>query len=178
MRDLARLWPAMDWAELDRSFPAWATAVGGLVTTYRSLSANVAAGYLRSARYAAGITGTAPIVLASAVPAAQLETALATTAVWGAKAAAARGVLAEQAMADAFVRSSGAATRLVLAGGRETIAETAKADPRASRMRRVTSANPCDFCTELADFAEGNDALNTDFQAHDHCGCSAEVEFA
>lgn len=174
MSDMARLWPAMDWRALDQSFPAWFQSMAALIAGHRILSSSAAARYLRSARFAAGIPGDAPVVLAAAVPEEKLRVALATTAVWGAKAASVQGVSANQAMANAFVRSSGAATRLILEGGRQTITETAKADGRAVGMRRVTSANPCDFCAQLAT----NPELQFDFQAHDHCGCSAAVTYA
>lgn len=174
MRELVRLWPAMDWTALDATFPAWSSAVGTLITAHRAVSTSTAASFLRRHRLAAGIPGPAPIVLAAPLPPEQLSTSLATTALWAAKAAAARGVTADRAMANAFVRSSGAATRLVLDGGRQTLARSMEADSRCVGYRRVTSGNACSFCAQLATWAEGNASLNTDFKAHDHCGCSAQ----
>lgn len=167
--DLHRLWPSMDWANITKTYPAWATSVAALVDRHRLASAALAAAYLRAFRAASGVTGTAPIVLAGPVPDTQLDTALRVTAVYSVKAAATRGVSAPEAMANAYVRSSAAISRLVLAGGRDTITSTLAADKRASGWVRVTSGNPCAFCAELA----GNPS-STSFQAHDGCGCSAE----
>jgi hypothetical protein len=159
----------MDWTNLDRTYPAWATAVAALVAKHRVTSTNLAAAYLRAFRAAAGVGGTARVVLAEPVPAPQLDTVLKVTAVYSAKKATARGVSADQAMAAAFARSSGAISRLVLGGGRDTITSTLDADPRATGWERVTSGNPCRFCADLAGHPS-----STSFQAHDGCGCSAE----
>lgn len=167
--ELKALWPAMDWTNLDRTYPAWATAVGAIVAKHRATSTNLAADYLRAFRTAAGVPGTAKIVLAEPVPAGQLATVLKVTAVYSAKKATARGVSADRAMAAAFVTSSGAISRLVLGGGRDTITSTLAKDPRAAGYERVTSGNPCSFCSSLAGHPS-----STSFQAHDGCGCSAE----
>jgi hypothetical protein len=167
--DLKALWPAMDWEHLDRTYPAWATAVGAIVEQRRTDSANLAAAYLRAFRTAAGIPGRAPIVLADPVPAKQLATSLRVTAVYSAKSATARGVSADQAMAAAFVRSAGAITRMVLDGGRDTITSSLAADNRAAGWERVTDGDACAFCAELAGHPS-----SSSFQAHDGCGCSAE----
>lgn len=174
LRDLQKLWPAMDWTDLDRTFPLWATAIGALVTKNRHTSASLAAAYYRAFRFAAGITDTAPIILAQPVDPTKLAISLQVTALAGAKAAAARGVTREVAMANAFVRSSGAVTRLVLEGGRETIRETVAADPRARGWERVTGARSCGFCRLLASRGGVFKATTADFQAHDHCGCTAQ----
>lgn len=167
--ELKALWPAMDWTNLDKTYPAWAVAVAAIVAKHRATSTSLAASYLQAFRAAAGISGTAKIVLAEPVPADQLDTVLKVTAVYAAKSATKRGVSAEQAMAAAFVTSSGAISRLVLGGGRDTITSTLKADRRATGWERVTSGNPCKFCSDLAGHPS-----STSFQAHDGCGCSAE----
>ena len=174
LRELNALWPGIDWSNLDRAFPVWVELVSGIVARNRADSTTLAAAYLKATRKAAGILGAAPISLAGPVPDSQLFTSLWVTAGLGVQAAGADPALANTAVAKAFVKSSGAVTRLVLAGGRETITETTRADPRAVGFERVTSPNCCDFCSDLAAMAETNPALATDFEAHDHCGCSAE----
>lgn len=169
VRDMQRLWPAMDWTRLDTTFPAWVTAVAALVDRYRATSTNLAAAYLRAFRTASGITGVAPIVPAERVPVAQVAAAMHVSAVAYTKTAATRGVTGKAAMDTAFVRSAGAVTRLVLGGGRDTIAASTAADRRAVGWIRVTSASPCDFCAGLADGTN-----SSGFAAHDHCGCTAE----
>lgn len=174
LRDLHKLWPAMNWSAVDETFPLWVTAVAALVAKHRSTSSNLAAGYVRALRYAEGITDTPPIVVADPVPLEQLETSLTVTAAVAIKGAAAQGVVRDKAMANAFVRSSGAVTRMVLAGGRETIRNTVKADPAAKGWRRVIGANSCEFCSMLASRGGAYKADTADFRAHDHCGCSVE----
>lgn len=172
LRDLTRLWPAMDWSDLDRTFPAWAQAAGTLIIRNRATSSSLAAAYYRAFRFAEGLTDPAPVVLAKPIPAEKLAVTLRVTAYAGVKAAAARGVQADTAMANAFVRSSGAISRLVLEGGRETIRETTIADPLARGWRRVTGGKPCSFCSMLASRGGVYTEASADFQAHDHCGCS------
>lgn len=55
--------------------------------------------------------------------------------------------LARRAMTS---RLAGSATRLTLAGSRETIADTAEASPAIARYRRVAQSGACDFCEMLA----------------------------
>lgn len=177
MRDLTKLWPAMDWTDLDRSFPAWAQAVGTLITRDRATSSNLAAAYYRAFRFAEGITEPAPIVLAKPVPPEKLAVSLTATALAGVKAAAAAGLTRDTAMANAFVRSSGAVTRLVLEGGRETVRLSTVNDPRAQGWRRVTGGNACSFCSMLASRGGVYTEPTAGFQAHDHCGCSIEPSY-
>lgn len=176
-RDLQRLWPAMDWADLDRSFPLWATAVRSLVTRHRATSAGLAAGYYRAARYLEGITDPAPVILAGPATPARLSVSLRVTAYAGVKAAATHGVTRDAAMAHAFVRSSGAVTRTVLEAGRETIRATVAGDPRAAGWERVTGGRSCDFCSMLASRGGVYKDSTADFAAHDHCGCTAQPVF-
>jgi hypothetical protein len=88
------------------------------------------------------------------------------------KDAAKRGATAETAMRNAFVLSSGAAARLVLNGGRQTIYDTGRDDPATTGWYRETSGDPCAFCALLA--SRGGVYYSEDtagFEAHDHCSC-------
>jgi hypothetical protein len=170
LRQLVKLWPAMNWDDLDGSFRVWLAATAPLIVANHRRSTALAVAYLSRHRAAYGPQTPFQPVPAPALELARIETAAGATALAGTKAAAARGVMREQAMGDAFVRSTGAATRLVMAGGRDTITATAKADPAVKGYERVTSGNPCDFCSGLAGLVL---ASNADFQAHDHCGCSS-----
>jgi hypothetical protein len=92
------------------------------------------------------------------------------------KDAMTRGVQLAQASETAIAKMAGAAGRHTLDGGRETIREAIKSDPRAKGYRRVTSANCCHFCAMLA--ARGVDGLSSDaFEAHDNCRCSSEIGY-
>lgn len=88
LRDLTRIWPAMDWTDLARTFPAWAAAVTPLIASYRATSSTLAAAYLRTLRAAQGIPGPAIVVLAGPVPAEQLAISRATGATSASRRAA------------------------------------------------------------------------------------------
>lgn len=174
LRDLHKLWPALDWRRLDSTYPAWFTAVSALISRDRQTAAGLASAYLKAFRLSQGVPGNPRIVLAQDVPPAQVSTALRVTTVVAAKRSAAAGKTAAQAMADAFVMSSGSATRLVLDGGRDTIRQSLAVDPRAIGWQRVTSGRSCEFCAMLAGRGAVYKADTADFQSHDHCSCTAE----
>lgn len=174
LRDLQRLWPAMDWEDVDRAFPLWAEAVEALVRGSRAASASLASSYLQAFRLAAGVAGTAPVVTAAALPAEQLAAVLRVTTVAAVKASTARGVNADRAMANAFVRSAGEITRLVLDGGRDTIRRTVAADPECRGWERVGSSSACDFCRMLIGRGAVYKAETARFAAHGHCACEPQ----
>lgn len=174
LRDLQLLWPAMDWQDIDRTLPLWADAIEALVRTSRATSASLASSYLQAFRLAAGITGTAPVVTAAALPAEQLATVLRVTTAAAVKAATARGVNADRAMANAFVRSSGEITRLVLDGGRDTIRQTVAQDPECRGWERVGSGSACDFCQMLIGRGAVYKADTAKFASHGHCACTPQ----
>jgi hypothetical protein len=78
----------------------------------------------------------------------------------------------------ALVRVSGAVTRRMLDGGRETLLVSVRRDRRAQGWAQVTSAEPCEFCAMLASRGVVYTATSGVFQAHDHCGCGLEPRFA
>lgn len=175
--ELRKLWPALNTHRLDTTYPGWAAAAARLIRDHRGISAALAGRYLRAFRARQGIPGEAAIVVAAPLPPEKLFTSLRVTSVVSLKKAAAAGTPPAQARANAFVASSGAATRLVLDAGRTTILQSVVADDRARGWRRVTSGRACEFCSMLA----GRDAVYTeataDFASHDHCSCSAEPAF-
>lgn len=171
VRDLQTLWPALDWEDIDRTFPIWARVVSTLIDRNRTTSASLASAYYRAFRFEAGHTDPLPAIAPPVLPRAQVQTVLRVTSIVSIKAAATRGLAREAAMANAFVASSGAVSRLVLDAGRETIRASTLADPKARGWERVTSGRTCDFCASLASEVYEGDA---NFQAHDHCGCTAQ----
>lgn len=175
LRDLVTLWPAMDWSQVDRTFPLWYSAVSALITSSRSTSAGLSAAYLQAFRLAQGVPGKAPLVLAPSMPpAVQMESSLRYTSARSIIAATVRGVAREQAMANAFVASSGTVSRLVLDAGRDTLRDSLAADPKAAGWRRVTSGSSCKFCQMLAGRGAVYRAETARFRSHDHCGCIPE----
>lgn len=172
LRDLQRLWPALSYTNLDGTYPLWFAGAATLVTRDGRRAAGLASLYVKRVRSKAGITGAAPIRLA-ANPPTKVETALRVTSIVAIKRSALAGKAPEIAMADAFTQSSGAAVRLILDAGRDTVRNSVLADPQAAGWQRVTSGG-CDFCQMLADRGEVYTEATADFESHDHCACSAE----
>jgi hypothetical protein len=172
IRDLQRLWPALSYDDLARTFPAWFAGASALVTRDATRAAGLASLYLRAHRMAAGVPGDPSVKLAG-VAGEKMSTALRVTTLVAIKRSTLAGKTAEQAMIDAFVQSSGAATRLVLDAGRDTVRQTAVADPRTAGWQRVTSGG-CDFCRMLAGRGSVYSESTADFESHDHCACSAQ----
>jgi hypothetical protein len=174
LRQLLSLWPLLNMEQLDATFPNWATAVGGLVLSQHAVSSSIAAQFLAAQRTSAGIVGPAPIVRADPPAAEQIAKSLRTTSVIAVKQAMTAGQSISQASGNAFVLSSGAASRLVLDGGRDTVVDTVRADPRARGFIRVTGGNSCDYCASKAGITFADDEV---FPAHDHCGCAAVANY-
>jgi hypothetical protein len=129
--------------------------------------------YVEAMRRAEKAAGSAEVLTATLDPE-RLSTALRVTSLVALKRGAAVGMPAPTAMANAFVQSSGAATRIVLDGGRDTIRETLAADPAAAGWTRVVGGSACSFCEMLAGRGAVYSAETADFASHDHCGCMAE----
>jgi hypothetical protein len=177
LQQTVALWPTLDVNQLDATFPAWALATGSLTSRGHSASTALAGSYLRAAWGASGGAGMPAIVIPPPLPAAQIVIALRVTAVATVKAAIGVGQSPGDAMATGLVMSSGAIGRLVLSGGRDTIVESVRAQPRA-RWERITGPTPCDFCAMLADRGDVYRSEETaGFEAHDHCGCDAAAEY-
>jgi hypothetical protein len=175
---LATLWPALDWARLDETYPGFAVNVAALVERNRQTSAGLAAQYLRAFRKAERVPGEIKVAFAQPLIVDQFGATLHSTTVAAAKASAARGVSAEVAMSNALTLAQGSMARLVLNAGRETVTETLKGDRAARGWRRVLGGGGCDFCQMLAGRGEVYSADAADFEAHGHCGCSAEPVYA
>lgn len=170
LRSLLALWPILNMEQLDATFPQWALSVGQLVLDQHSVSSSLAVQYLSASRFAAGLSGSPVIISAQPLPAGQIAASLRSTSVIAVKQAMTAGQTISQASANAFVLSSGAASRLALNGGRDTIVQSVKADPRARGYQRVAGGGACDYCAERAGITFADDEV---FPAHDHCGCTA-----
>lgn len=177
-RDVTRLWGTVDPTNLTATFDPFAQAATVLARVRHRDSSGVAAGYQERFRKAEQVGGKAAIKLAS-----QLVTGDALGLIRGAGLSgiinARRAGQSPQAAArNGLVKVVGQMTRLVLAGGRDTILGSAEADPRASRWQRVTSGEPCVFCASLAIEPDGfATEASASFEAHDHCSCTPEVAY-
>lgn len=67
-----------------------------------------------------------------------------------------------------------AATRLVLAGERDTVTATIRDADAIVGWRRVTDSDPCAFCSMLASRGAVYDLATVHFDAHDGDDCTAE----
>lgn len=172
---LTKLWPALNWERLDDTYPAFAVQVASMVQQNRQTSAGLAASYLRAFRRASGMPGEIKPVFAQPLIVDQFQASLHSTSVASVKANAARGMLADQAMALGLGAVQNSMSRLVLNAGRETSLLTAAADDRVVGYRRILGGGGCDFCQELAGRIYPSD--NADFEAHGKCGCTSELVY-
>lgn len=170
LRDFLILWPL--WHD-DQSFANLVTATIPLVRSYRSLSATLAGAYFDAARRVAGPDGDAAAQVAAAIDETQVTTSLYVTGKVGHTAALRAGQTPGDARKSSLVRVSGAVTRHVLEGGRDTILQSVAADEHALGWARITDGDPCAFCLTLASRgAVYKTQESASFEAHDHCGCS------
>ncbi|MDN5931872.1 MAG: hypothetical protein L0I24_12555 [Pseudonocardia sp.] len=97
----------------------------------------------------------------------------------GQKSKAARGKPLQVARDESFVEASGAATRHVLTGGRQSLLTLVEGDMKAIGWIRVTDGDPCAWCALLAGRGPVYRSEQTaSFSAHDACACSAEPVYS
>lgn len=173
LRDLLAIWPAFDINDIDGSWPALEAALVALIRDRRRTSSGLAANYFRTFRAAEGVAGEPRPVLAHEPNETLLRATLTILGPIATKKGIARGQ--RNPVVVAASRLSGSVTRQVLAGGRETLTRSIAADPRAKGWRRITDGDPCGFCAQLAGAVVSE--ASSEFQAHDHCGCSAEPAY-
>lgn len=172
-------WPVLNLDNLDSSFPDWLTAVNGIVSTGRQVSTSTAAAYFTTFRNLE-LPGAKPFPadLAGPVDPETLLISMRVTGPVAIKSAVGAGVDIAQAATNAFTGSAGAAARHALAGGRDTISQSVAADPKALGWARVASPDACAFCAMLASRGPVYSENTVDFEAHDHCTCSAEPVYS
>lgn len=179
VRDVAKLWPL--WRPSDpASYEAFETAMALLVQSRSQQSWALAARYYQmfAGLEAPAAEVKAVIQVAAAVDARQISAAVSATSRASVYSALAAGQPYEQAMANGLVNVSGAASRLVLNTGRDTIIQATQRDKRALGWARVTDAAPCAFCAMLSSRGPVYSKGSADFHAHGHCGCTAEPVFS
>lgn len=186
VRQMLAAWSVLRFDDLDGSFPDWLRVVVPLIAAQRRTSATLAANYLAVFRtLELGIAAdTLRPVLADTVPLDALTTSMLVTGPARIRSALARKVPPQKALANAAAGTAAAAMRHALNGGRETVTETVKADPKAIGWARATSGSPCAFCAMLASRgpvykskagAEGN--REDRLKCHDSCNCTPEPVF-
>lgn len=105
------------------------------------------------------------------------------------KSKAGRGKPLQVARDESFAEASGAATRHVLTGGRQSLLTLVEGDMRAIGWIRVTDGDPCFFCAMLASrggvykkdsFSQSDPRFTGpgEFKVHDSCACTMEVVYS
>ncbi len=138
LRQVLQVWPAFDTEQAARSWPPVEHALLAIIGQRRDQSAAIAAGYFEAFWGAERISGTTTPVMSAfdAAATARAQTSLQVTGY----------VTTERLIAlrqpdparTALVRVSGAVTRHVLDGGRETLVASVRADRRALGWARAT----------------------------------------
>lgn len=170
---LLAFWPAFDIARIDETWPLLQQAGMLIIGSFRTQSAVLAQTYYETIRASEGITTPLPTI---ALPLegwqAAANTSLLVTGPIGAKTAIAAKQALDQVTANTLVRVSGAVSRHVLNGGRETV----MSHVRAERIgyQRITSPTACAFCKMLAGRGAVYGEETVKFRAHDHCVCQSE----
>lgn len=166
------MWQLNDPGSYDR----FVEAVTLLVQSRAANSAALASRYFQMYKEAdLGLTAGKAALLAEPPSAKEIRIAIDATAKAGVYRALVRGQTAEQAMKSGLVQVSGALTRQVLNGGRQTVIDMAKHESRYNGWIRVSDGNPCAFCAML--LSRGPVYWSEDSgggQWHDHCCCTAQ----
>jgi hypothetical protein len=175
LADLTRMWRLFDSGDLMATFERFAAAAEILIRQRHDDSAGLAAAYFEEFRRREGVGGVASPRLPDPPPREVVRESLLAAGRSGAANALRAGRTPAAAAANGLVRVLGTASSLVLGGGRRTIVDSVRADPRAAGWQRATSGSPCAFCAMVASrgpvFGSERGAR---FQAHDHCSCSPE----
>lgn len=186
LRDVTRLWPALDRKRLDETFPGWLQAMITLVTGYHGQSAEAAARFYQQARTHA---------IESPTPSTLIQRAAVPSIEWMSRAFgfSGPGMLSRDLVRPntALSTTLGTASRIALDGGRTTVEKTVKRDPAAVGWYRITDGAPCAFCALVAsrgivykdEMTAGRTADRKfigdgEFKYHNDCGCSAAPAFS
>lgn len=174
LRDVLQIWPALDPERLGTSWPPVEAALLTVVDRRRNQSATLAAGYFEAFRRAEGVSGIATPALADLGEAAASRAATSLRVTGPATIVRLTALHRPTPEQTALVRVSGAVSRHVLDGGRETLLSSVRADRRALGWARAASGNACGFCAMLASRGPAYGERSGAFQSHDHCSCSLE----
>ena len=175
---LTVVWRAVDPTDLRGTLDVPLTAGVLLVQRYRAASAAAAQSYYHAFRRVEGVDGVAEVALAPPPSDGEVRGLLLGAGVRGTLKSLARGDSVLTARENGLVKLAGSARRVVAGGGRDTILGAILGDPKAIGYQRVTDAKPCAFCSRIA--SRGilrYDEQSAGFEAHGHCGCTAEPAF-
>lgn len=174
---LMRMWAVVDPTNLGDTINVFAQAAAILAGQGFDQSAAAAAQYyslFRRVELGSGLVVPAATRPSVEILAGQLRGAALKGIIDGRRAS----MTIPAAKNQGLVRVIGTLTKLVLAGGRQTITQGVQTDRKALGWGRVTDGSPCTFCRTLASRGPVyKSERSADFDAHDHDGCTAEPLF-
>lgn len=175
-QDVQLLWRHLKMVDLDKSTPYWTALMLQLLDHHYQDSQSLAAQYLPAYRRAETGSTIGPVELppmdkASAITDLRIAGPIALKKDIG------RGVAAETAYHFGVNRARYASQQIILAGGRNTIDNSSRANRRSGKYRRVTDGQPCAFCAMLVSRGPVYSQTTAYFRSHDKCGCTAEEIF-
>lgn len=160
--DLSTLWRGADTAAALEE--ALRDLLPGLIDLYGSAAATVAADWYDDLRDQKSVRGRF-----TAIPAEVAETGSQALVGWA---------LAEASDLPTFqTLILGGTQRRIANFSRLTVTNSSVEDPSARGWTRIGDGNSCQFCSMLLGRGAVYSEASADFQAHDHCGCSAAPAF-
>jgi hypothetical protein len=181
IRDLLALWQTVRVDDITATIMPFLAAAPSVVAARFTMSAQTALDYYRELRIVEGasmITSLNTLPLPEPPAATKTMSLLRGAGIAGIVNGRRKGFTPEAALQNGFVKVAGSASGLILDAARETIIQTARADPASTgRWQRIAGLNSCDFCSMLADRGPVFTEETGGFQAHNHDGCTAEPEF-
>jgi hypothetical protein len=165
-------WQVVDPDDIEGSSDDWMPLVIPIAESGRAHSALMAAAYLRVHRQLETGSDDFTPVTPDGLNIKAFTVSMLVCGLYSARGNLVKGVALDQAMEIADARTAASAMRYSLDGGRETIVESAKRDPRARGWQRVASGMACAFCSELDGEVMSEDGAS--FQSHDGCACTGE----
>jgi len=166
---LRTVWQQIDLTDVNGSMPRFMMLVAGLIHRYGLASATLADRSYLASRRAAGLTTPFRTIPAPLPPLEEI----------GANVGWATAPLrtAEPDLPAAEQRLVGAADRLVLNVGRETLIGNVQRDRAAKGWARIPEPGACSFCALLATRGAVYKQDTVGFEAHNHCRCHVEPVF-
>ncbi|WP_431888746.1 hypothetical protein [Nocardiopsis alba] len=180
MREFMREW-SPDAAFSGASFTAWLSMMAPEIAAAYVLSAQTAERYYAALRAAEGVPGTAAHVHVPSPSPAVLVERLITQGPAYAAGLVESGLSEDEAEKLVMRQLVMAVTKEVLAGGRDGLAASMDADPRALGWQRVPSGKCCAFCAMLASRGPSYGSARSAGDGrrwHPGCRCSVEPVFS
>lgn len=181
---LLSAWALIDLHDLAGTLPKYQQAVTALVAKFGQGSAVIAAKFYRDERAAAGVAGKfLPPPAATASPEqVQASVSWATKGLWTPQKTsgptASPDVIKTEPLElpghvkDAQTLVRGAAQKMVVDTGRNTLLEAIEKDNKARGWAREARPGACSFCALLSTRGAVYKSEETaSFEAHDHCHC-------